>query len=100
MPQRGLQLERPSTVASYILQLNKLYDKHRVLHRAQKLEEQMLKTTDQKRLQYLYSTFSKLDWERTRYMKRAEALCKQRKNKAYEWSPTLAKMGGEYATGN
>ena len=27
-------------------------------------------------------------------MKRAEALCKQRKNRAYEWSPTLAKMGG------
>ena len=58
------------------------------------MEEQILESTDRHRLQHLYSKFSKLDWERIRYMKRAEALCKQRKNRAYEWSPTLAKMGG------
>ena len=53
----------------------------------------MLKTTDRKRLRYLYSTFSKLDLERIRFMKLTEAMCKQRKSKAYEWSPTLVKMG-------
>ena len=94
VPHRGLQLERPSTVETYIVQLNRLYDRHRILERAQKLEEQILESTDRHRLQHLYSKFSKLDWERIRYMKRAEALCKQRKNRAYEWSPTLIKMGG------
>ena len=78
VPHRGLQLERPSTVEEYILQLTTLYDRHRILHRAQKLEEQMLKTTDRKRLLYSYSKFSNLDLERIRYMKRAETMCKQR----------------------
>ena len=92
--QRGLQLEKPAVVEAYIFQLNILYDRHRVLRRATKLEEEMVNATDRATLDILYSKFNALDMERIRYMKRAEKLCKQRITSTYEWSPTLAKTGG------
>jgi hypothetical protein len=33
-------------------------------------------------------------------MKRAEALCKRKKNTTYDWSPVLARMGAGSAIGN
>ena len=75
---RGLQLEKPATVEEYTTQLHILYDRYRVLHRMQKIEANILATTDQHTLQHLYSKFNALDLERIRYMKRAEALRKQR----------------------
>ena len=54
----------------------------------------MHNTSDPAQLQILYSQFSALDMEKTRYMKRAESLCQRPKNTTYDWSPTLAKMGG------
>ena len=79
---------------AYITHLHTIYDKHRVLHRVTKLEDQTLETNDRAKLQSLYSKFNALDLERIWYMKRAETLCKYRITFTYEWPPTLAKMGG------
>ena len=91
---RGLQLERPSTVEVYIWHLTRMYIKHRILHRARKLETQMGNTTAPDEIQKLQHKFSALDMERVRYMKRAEVKCKRQKNNTYDWSPALARMGG------
>ena len=42
----------------------------------------------------LYTKFSNLDKERSRYMISADNKCKQVKEIAYPWSPMLAKAGG------
>ena len=92
--QGGLQLDRPATVLAYIQHLRQLYERHKIPQRALLLEKDIHNTSDPAKLQVLYSKFSSLDLERIRYMKRAESLCHQPKNSSYEWSPTLAKMGG------
>ena len=47
-------------VEEYITQLNILYDRHIVLHRAKQMEAQILETTDKATLQNLYSMFNAL----------------------------------------
>ena len=84
----------PMIVQDYIYYLINLYDKHKIPSRAQQFEDKLLKETDTEALKTLHYNFSALDIEMIRYMQRAEALCKQKKNATHAWSPTLTRVGG------
>ena len=61
--QRGLQLDRPRTVDMYIPTLKRMHTHHKILIRAQHIEQQLLLTTDQAYKAVLQKQFSNLNLE-------------------------------------
>ena len=75
--QRGLQLDRPSTIGIYIPHLKKLYEHHSILPRAKDIEAQLHIITDSRRRRELQAQFNAVDLEKVRYMKSADKKCKK-----------------------
>ena len=94
-----LQLDRSSTIEVYIPYLKTLYERHRILPRAQDIEAQLHATKDTHRRIELQVQFNALDLERIRYIKYTDKNTNRLNRSNMLGLPLLIKLAAQSATG-